>query len=184
MPSGRFRTKADGTFAQTVFTTSAPIEALQSQRAYVASTGRVTLTAAGNFRVYFENPASSARNIVVTSLAAIDSGPLGWADLIINPTTGIPAEIAANVLTPLNAVILAADNAPASLAIMRRDTDLTVPLGGGRVALQLGIPGGGARTVFGQGGFVITPGSKLGINVAFAGAADAAMSVYYYEEPL
>lgn len=161
------------------FVTNRAALALSDRRAYVASTGKVSLAVAGNFRTTLENPTASGKKLVITSLAVFDTASsAAWADIRLGPTTGLPT---ANTVTPRNAVMTNSGAFADSIAVVKWDTDTTTPLGGGVLFQQVGIPSN-SRTVFGQGYFVVTAGTLVGINAAFAGASDVNFTVYYYEE--
>lgn len=144
-------------------------------KGFFTGTGRVTLTAAGNFRVTMENPAGSGKTVYIYAIVGINgAGSMAWADIRMNPTTGLPAEVA----TPRNN-ILGGGLAPVHLA--KHDTNLTTPIGGGTLINSIGIPAG-SRTVVSGSLFVLPQGVMMSFNVAFAGAADTDVTVYLYEE--
>lgn len=146
-------------------------------RFFLSSTGRVSLTAAGNFRATIQNPAGSGKTINLGRLAAFATGT-GYAGIRLNPTTGLPTT------TPraISNAVLGGGVAPA--AVLRVDTDLTVALSGGTdTGLTFGIPGG-TRTSLDLPPLVLSAGQTMGLNVPFAGAADVTMSVYWWETPV
>lgn len=140
----------------------------------LASSGRVTLAAAGNLRAVMQNPAGSGKTLSVVRLAAFTTAT-GYGSLYVNPTVGVPVTAARPAM---NAVI--GGGVPA-VATLRVDTNLTVALGGGTdTGIVVGLPAG-ARTSLDFPPLIITPGVTLGINVPFTGAADATLSVYWFE---
>lgn len=144
-------------------------------RVNLAGTGRITLNVAGNLRIVVANPAGSARTMSIVRLAGLTTGT-GWASILLNPTTGVPATAARPIL---NAV---AGGGIPSLLTLRADTSATVPLGGGiDTGLVLGMPGS-ERVSLDLPPIILTAGVTLGINIPFTGAADAALSIYWIED--
>lgn len=148
-------------------------EAVNMQRFFLAGSGKLTLAAAGNVRGTISNPAGSGRNILVARLAGLGTGT-AWARLRVNPTTGLPATAARPTI---NAIIGGA----APVGILKVDTDLVTPLGGGTdTGIDIGMPAS-ARVSLDMPPMILSPGVSLGINIPFTGAADAALSVYWAE---
>lgn len=146
-------------------------------RFFLAGTGRMTLSVAGNLRMELSNPAASGKNISVVRIAGLATAT-GWASIILNPTTGRPASAARPVL---NAVL---GGGLAAVAQIKADTDATVPMAGGTdTGIVLGIPGG-SRTQLDLPPLIVAQGVTMGVNVPFAGAADSALSVYWIEDPV
>lgn len=146
-------------------------------RFFLSSTGRVTLTAAGNFRAVIQNPAGSAKNLSIARLSVFATAT-GYAGILLNPTVGVPVTAA----RPMSNAVLGGGLAPA--AVLRADTDLTVALSGGTdTGLVVGVPGG-SRTTIDLPPLVLSAGQTMGLNVPFAGAADVTMSIYWWESPV
>lgn len=140
----------------------------------LSSTGRTTLTVAGNFRILFTNPTGSGRTARIHRLAGMATAA-GWAALFLNPTAGLPTTAPRPVT---NAVL--GGGTPAVLTL-RSDISATAPLGGGTdTGLVVGIPPN-ARHAYDLPPLFLAPGQSLGINVPFAGSADAVMSAYWTE---
>lgn len=148
--------------------------AVRDGRAFKSSTARMTLAAAGNVRATIQNPAGSGRRVLVYKLTGLATGT-AWARMRVNPTTGLP--VAAR---PVNNAYVGHPNT--AVAQMKADTDLTVALGGGTDSgLDVGIPSG-SRWELKLEPMIIPAGVTLGVNVPFAGAADAVMTAYWIEE--
>jgi hypothetical protein len=143
---------------------------------YMAGTGKLDLTVAGNVRAVIENPAGSGRTVHVVRMAGLATG-VGWADLFVNPTAGVPTTVARPVT---NAIV---GGGQPSVAVVRADTSAVTALGGGTATgVTLGVPSG-ARFSLDLPPLVLAPGAVLGVNDAFAGSASLALSVYWYEDP-
>lgn len=144
-------------------------------RFFLSSTGKLVLAAAGNLRVTVQNPAGSNKIINIVRVSGMATGT-GWAEILLNPTSGLPT---ATKRPAMNAV---AGGGLAPVAVLRNDTDTTVPLSGGAdTGLVLGIPAN-ARFSLDMPPLILAPGATIGLNVPFAGAAEAAMSLYWFED--
>lgn len=151
-------------------------QATRAGRNFSASTGRLTLTAAGNVRAIIQNPAGSGERVILYQMTGLATG-LAWANVYINPTVGVPATAARSNSNQ------SIGNPGASAAIMRVDQDALTALSGGTdTQLVIGVPSG-ARwelSLF----MVIPPGVTMGLNIPFAGAADAVMTAYWIKESI
>lgn len=151
--------------------------AVQAGRGFILGSGRVTLTVAGNLRGLVRNPTGSGKTVSVVGLASFVTA-VAYAEMLLDPTTGVPAT------APRPALRLNPNAGTAHVTELLVDTDATVPLGGGTpTGVVLGMPAS-QRTEIGRLGRVLLPGQTFGINVPFAGSADAAFSVYVVETPL
>ncbi len=168
----------DGTpYQLPVMASNAATVAVGEQRFFWAGSGRVALTAAGNMRAVIQNPANSERRVLLARLTTFASAGPAWAEIIVNPTTGVPTVAPRRVN---NAVI----GATGGVATVRVDTDLMTPLGGGTsTGVVIGIPGN-TRVSLDLPPLVLMPGVTIGINDAFAGAADATLTVFWWEEAI
>lgn len=148
-------------------------EYLQSAgRAFVSSTGRLSLSLAGNVRITLENP-SADRAICVSKISGLSTGT-AWATVLRNPTSGLPGTIRPH----LNSII----SMPGGAAVLRCDISAATPLGGGTdTGVVFGIPSNNRFSISLDPGIVVPPGEMVGINVPFTGAADAALTVYWGE---
>ncbi len=162
-----------------VLMTTTPGKRVGEKRFFFAGSGKWSLAAAGDLKASIQNPSNSGRNVFIDRIAALATGT-AWAGFFINPTAGVPTT------TPRranNAVI----GAPNGLAVIRIESRLstdigTSPLGGGTdTGLTLGIPAN-QRVSLELPPLVLAPGVVLGLNIPFAGAADASMSLYWWEE--
>lgn len=142
---------------------------------FLASSGKLVLSLAGNVRALFRNPANSGKMMSIVRMAGFTTGT-GYAGILLNPTTGLPTS------TPRPALNAVAGGGIPRLGVLTVDTDTTVPLGGGvDTGLVIGMPGG-ARTSIDLPPLVLAPGVSMGINIPFAGAADATLSLYWVED--
>ncbi len=142
-------------------------------RFFLSGTGRLSLAAAGNVRCTIQNPVGSGKTISIIRIAGLSTGT-GWASLYVNPTNGLP--VPARIVS--NAVM---GGGLPPIGVVRADVDLATPLSGGLdTGLVLGIPANSRVSIDGPP-FVLGQGVTLGINIPFAGAADAALSVYWRE---
>ena len=139
------------------------------------TTGRLELAVAGNVRATITNPVGSGKTIKMHRLAGLASAGPDWATLWINPTTGLPATAAR---TALNAIV---GGGVPNVGQVKADTSATTPLGGGTdPGIVFGIPAA-SRFELNLPPLILAAGVTLGINVPFAGAATAVMSVYTTE---
>jgi hypothetical protein len=148
--------------------------AIGNGRAYILGSGRVTLAVAGNVRGLLTNPAGSDRNVTLVGMTAFATA-LGWVQVLLNPTTGLPtSEIRPNL--PLHPAPQVA------VAQMRIDTSAITALAGGTdTGVVIALPAGAARQITPLG-LVLAPGMSLGLSIPFAASADLAFSLYVVEE--
>lgn len=140
---------------------------------------RITLAGAGNFRGVFKNPSNSG--LVMVLYGAWIVNPLSASTFgrqTKNPTTGLPA--VGNVLKPN--LHFRTGGVEQSILEVGIDTDPTVPIGGGTAIRDVPIPPG--RSFIADAPTVMFPGSSIGFNIFFAGAADSTIEVPFYEEPM
>lgn len=165
----------------TVFTlpvTNLFAELVGLQRFILSGSGRIALSLAGNLRATVANPAGSGRLVYLPAISAFATAT-GWASIIRNPTTGLPASAAR---PHLNAFLV--PGAPPGVAVLKADTNASTPLGGGTDSgIVLGVPGG-VREKIDLPPFVLYPGEVLGLNIPFAGAADVSLTGYIAEVDL
>lgn len=173
----RHQEVAEGEFAPEVYTVSAVTAAVAKQRFFMAGTGKLTLSLAGNLRATIGNPAGSGRMVYIARIAGLASAGPGWARFRINPTTGLPT----GLKTPINVVI---GSVVTAVTEVNADTSTTTAVGGGTdTGIDLGIPTG-ERISIDLPPLVLSPGVMLGINTPFAGATDTALSVYWFEDDI
>lgn len=142
--------------------------------AFMSSSGKLTLLAAGHLRFTISNPAGSTRSLYLYKVSADASAGPAWATPIINPATGLPA-----ASRPIVNKLL---GGPVAVATVAADTHTTDPLGGGTATgVALGVYSGTSTVDF-DAPWIISPGNSVGFNVPFAGAADAAFAVHWYEQ--
>jgi hypothetical protein len=155
--------------AQAYGVSRSDVVAFYRKRGFLAGSGRLVLSVAGNVRALITNPADSGKRVFVAELGLFATAT-GWAEVRRNPTSGLPA----GSRSPLNLADPNSDEPP--VAVVAVDTDATTPLGGGTAtSVTVGIPPNERLEL--KVGFELAPGQSLGFNVPFAGAADAAMSV-------
>ena len=151
---------------------SSPTQAQAVQgKAFVATTGPMTLALAGNMRALFTNPAGSNVTVLINRIATVNTTVATvFANMYLNPTNGLPIAVgyASNVIL----------GGPASKAYFTNDTSVATPLSGGTLIMPFVVPPG--RTEF-DTSFVVNPGSSVGFNSAFAGAAIGEIVFYYTE---
>ena len=72
---------------------STPQMALAAQgKSFIASTGPMNLTLAGNMRALFTNPVGSNVRVMITAVTTVNtSGGTVFANLYLNPATGLPS---------------------------------------------------------------------------------------------
>lgn len=148
---------------------------LMQGRAFIASTGKITTLQAQSVAVLFSNPATSGKAIVVSAITIMnDITQATWADMFVNPTTGLPT---IRIHMTKNAVFTVANNNNGSVLEVRAATGT---LGGVPISLQLAVQPS-HREVFSQAPFVIHPGVSVGLNLNFKGAGSGEVSAYYRE---
>lgn len=163
-----------GVVVDEVIALSPTISRVAGGRFYLAGSGQLTLAAAGNVRALIANPAGSGRNLSIVRVVVFATA-VGYATVYINPTTGLPSGPRA----PMNALV---GGGEAAVGTVNIDTHLTTSLAGGvETSEVIGIPSN-SRISIDLPPFVLAPGVSLGINVPFAGAADAVMSAYWFED--
>lgn len=164
-----------GVLLEEVIAVSPVTSRVAAGRFYLAGSGKMTLALAGNVRGTITNPAGSGRNVSVVRLVTFGTGT-SWAQLFINPTAGLPATAARPVL---NALV---GGGEAAVGEVKVDTSTDTPLSGGAdTGLVMGA-GASDRIEATLPPLVLAPGVSLGVNVPFAGAADATISVYWFED--
>lgn len=142
--------------------------------AYIASTNKINLAAAGNVRITFENPAGSGKTVYIYSfISATDIAALVFAELRQTPNSGLPSA-SGNIINQDRG------SAATSIAVVKGDSDVLTPLGGGTKLTDLEVPSG--RSVFNEQLLVIPQGGLLGIQVPFGVAANSLFRVLYWEE--
>lgn len=152
------------------------IDRVRDGRVFGAGSGKLTLSAAGHVRSLLENPAGSGKLLNVFSLVAFTTGN-AFGQLMVNPSTGLPT-----VAKTINNQRML--HPRVSVATLKVDTDLTVPLAGGTDTGQILGIGANSRQDVRLPPMVVPPGISVGINVPFAGAAEASLNVYWWEEPV
>lgn len=170
----RFQELSGGVLIPETVAVSPVSLALGDQRFFLAGSGRLTLAVAGNVRALIRNPAGSGRTVYIARVVIFGTGT-SWSSLYVNPTAGLPT----TTRTRVNAVFGSSVTAVAEVLI---DTNTTTALSGGSdTGITVGSPAN-IRTVVDLPPFVLSPGVALGINGPFTGAADVAMSIYWWEE--
>jgi hypothetical protein len=171
----RVRDIGGGAVAEEVLALPSHASRVAGGRFYVAGTGKRELAVSGHVRAVIENPTGSGRTVNVVRLAGLATGT-GWADMFLNPTTGVPISTA----RPVTNAIMGGGQAP--VAVVRADTHaLTALSGGTATGATLGVPSG-APFPLDLPPLVLAPGVTLGLTVAFAVSASLALSIYWYED--
>jgi hypothetical protein len=175
--SGYYRVRdiGGGAIAEEMLALPSHASRVATGRFYMAGTGKRELAVSGHVRAVIQNPAGSGRTVSVVRLAGLATG-VGWADLFLNPTTGVPT----SAPRPVTNALMGGGEAP--VAVVRADTDAATALSGGTATgATLGIPSG-APFPLDLPPLVLEPGATLGLTVAFGVAAALALSVYWYED--
>lgn len=141
---------------------------------FVAGTGRLTIAAAGNYRLTFGNPAGSGKNLSIIRLALMPT-VTSFTDFRLNPNAGLPATAARKN----NPGILGSNFT--SVAVVKADTSTLTALSGGTdMEVTLGLPAN-QRTSIDLPPLIVPPGVTLGMNIAVTAASDLAASIYWKE---
>lgn len=157
------------------FTSPSASQKVGQGKFFLAGSGRLTLSVAGNIRALFSNPVGSGKTISIVRMAGFTT-QTGYASILLNPTAGLPEG------TPRPALNGVAGGGVPRVGVLLVDTNATTPMSGGvDTGIVLGMPGG-ARTSIDLPPIVLAAGVSLGINVPFAGAADATLSIYWIED--
>jgi hypothetical protein len=173
----RVREIGGGAVAEEVLALPAHASLVATGRFYMAGTGKRELAVSGHVRAVIQNPVGSGRTVNVVRLAGLATG-VGWADMFLNPTAGVPTSAPRPVTNALMG------SGEASVAVVRADTDAATALSGGTATgATLGIPSG-APFPLDLPPLVLEPGSTLGLTVAFGVAAALALSIYWYEDDI
>lgn len=153
-------------------------KAAREGRAYYASTFRRTLAAAGWVRVLFSNPADSGRNAILYGwVVNSDSTSLVDVQFYRNPTTGLPTTAVAGAGRNWDTRV---DLTERPKLTIKQDESTTTALGGG--TLWSGFTWVGATGQHFDVEMLYPPGTELGANAIFAGAANAGIDWYWVEE--
>lgn len=158
------------------------LAAARANRAYVLSSGRLQLTAAGNARALLSNASNSGARLFVSAITCYSDISATWGALYRNPTQNIPSALLAPARN-LNGA--GTDNTNITL---RGDAGIliTVPAMAAGTGTRIGeIPLEiGRRTAINQGVFVIDPGNSIGISLAFAGVGNAEVMAWCWTEAI
>lgn len=142
--------------------------------AFVASSAKITAPPAGHFRVTLHIP-SAGRAIFIDRLVLFLSAGPAYGRLYVNPLVGLPTTDPRPVN---NARIGSTTQSP---VIMRADVSATEALSGGiDTGIEFGLLAG--SNVIELPPLSFQPGATVGLNIPFAGAADAVTTAYWYEE--
>lgn len=148
---------------------------VRSGQLFLAGTGQLSLTAAGNARLTLQNPANSGKTLYVYRLG-IYSTSSSFAELLVNPTTGLPASAA----RPNNNLYIG--NPTTAVAVLKGDTNLTTALGGGTDSgVALGFGANVREEIDFNPLMIVPPGVTVGFQIAFTGAATLACTLYWVE---
>lgn len=171
--SRREQEVAPGEFAPEMYVRDVWSAGIANGRAFIVGSGHLTLSLAGSVRGLISNPVGSTVGLTVVGMTAFATA-VGWAQLILNPTTGLPA---------LTRPGLALNPAPqVRQSQVGADTNTTTALGGGTdTGVIIGLPGG-SRIQVSPIGLVLAPGMSLGLQIPFTGSADAEFALYLVEE--
>lgn len=171
-----------GTFWQTtqpvtgiVDTQDPQTVAIQAGELFLAGSGELSLTVAGNARITVQNPSTSTKNVYIYRLD-IFSSMAGFAELFVNPTTGLPSGV-----RPNNNLLIG--NSTTANAIINADTNSTTALSGGT---NTGVSIGAGANVLTSYPFnplmIIPPSVTVGVNVPFTGSANISINILWQEK--
>jgi hypothetical protein len=172
----RYQEVAPGEFAPEVYAQNIWSAAIGLGRAYILGTGQVELGLAGSVRALVSNPATSGRVATIVALSGMATAA-GWAPVLRDPTTGLPAAAPRPVLRMNEAT------GEAASCTLQVETG-TTSLGGGRdTGVVIPIPNGAPFEVP-MLGLVLLPGQMIGVNSSFGAAANLSANLYVVEDPL
>lgn len=164
-----------GENAPTSYVVDAWSAAVGIGRAYMLSTGRLSLGLAGSIRTLIVNPTGSGRIVKVLGVTAFGTAA-GWATVWRNPTVDLPT-------TARNAFRVNPLAGSAPVSSLLADVATTGAMSGGTEGPTVGVPGN-VRTEVSPLGIPLAPGESLGIASSFGAAADLAATVYVSEDDL
>lgn len=150
-------------------------EALAAEgRAFVASSGRLSVPGAGNVRFAVRSPVGGRTVHLERLVAFCSAGPV-YGGLRINPLIGLPA-------APLRPVTNASvGSAIQSQVEVTAAADVPGALDGGiDTGLVLGLSPG--RTVVDLAPLSLAPAVTLALDLTLPGPSDVILTVYWYEE--
>lgn len=148
---------------------------VQLGRSYTTSSGALTLAGAGNAKFSFNNPSGSGKVMYIYAYSVTSSAAaLAYASLAYDATTSLPNT---TTLTPRNQHTGSSNT---SVAVVKTGVDLVTAISGGTVLLSLPVVPL-ARTTFKEETIILTANHTLTWNIAFLGAGDAVVQVFYYE---
>lgn len=146
-------------------------------RMFWSGSGRLNLTAAGNLRAVFLNPAGSGKDCRIRRFDTGSSEGPAYCPMFLNPTV-VPSTTAAR---PVHNVI--AGSGVQAVGRVRADINLTTPLSGGTdMGLVFGVPN--QQGVFALTPLIVPPGVSVGFNFTFVGVANAALILFWSEHPV
>lgn len=142
---------------------------------FFGGTGELTLTVAGNVRVVLSNPATSGLTCYVVRFDALSTA-VGFAELLVNPTAGVPT--AARPINPANL-----GSGRAAKAQLFSDTNSTTALSGGvDSGVSIGIGSNSLqRYDLMDTPLIVPPGAMLGVALPFSGTATATFNLWWFE---
>lgn len=144
---------------------------------FLAGTGNLALTVAGNARLAFANPSGSGKTAFVFALSIMATAS-GFGELYVNPTAGVPT-----ATRPANNVYIG--NPAAAVCVVTADTNATTALSGGTDSgVAIGIAANTHETFLSDLPPLVVPaGITLGINVPFsATTSNTSVNVYWFEQ--
>lgn len=142
---------------------------------FFGGTGELILSLAGNVRVVLANPAASGITLYVVRLDALSTA-VGFAELFVNPTAGVPT-----VIRPINPANFGSGRA--AKAQLFSDTNATTALGGGTDSgVSIGVGSNSLqRYELADTPLIVPPGVTMGVALPFSGAANATFNVWWFE---
>jgi hypothetical protein len=145
------------------------------------NTGLQVLAVAGNLRISITNPSGSGRLVWFDKIIIAHSGTAAvTGDMRFGPgLTGTPATALA---TLVGKNMRPGINPDATLSI-RSDFNASTALAGGQGAPAAFVIGPATRSTLNENVMAVPPGAEMGINLKFAGTANAVLQLIVHTEP-
>lgn len=169
----RLEDMGDGTNAEVTLARPTAEARVLSGQLFLAGTGNLTLSVAGNVRMVLQNPAGSGKSLYIVKLDAFATA-VGFAELLVNPTAGVPT-----AARPVNNAMFGA--LTAAVGLLFADTSAATALSGGvDSGVSVGV-GNNNLTSYPLPPLVVPPGVSLGLALPFTGSANATVNLFWYE---
>lgn len=166
---------------------SSLVQAALQGKIRLASTEDLAISGSGNLRMLLKNATVSDTGAALSKTVAllrmgVFATTTGWAELVVNPTGGLPPTSArqTRMTSLIKASMPVIPTAPTvdDPVDFRADVSGTRMTGGSAVGVTFGIPGN-SRLDLDMPPFVIDSGASLGINIRFGGSTTVGVAVYW-----